>query len=96
MTVTYYNGPLTICSGSQYRIRLEGKLRRLLGGERIVGPLDAPIKKCVEKGAIDASTGERLIEISRFCDAAYTMPESEPPSEETIKSWSDIIEALRA
>ncbi len=96
MTVTCYNGPRTICSGSQYRIRLEGKLRRLLGGERIVGPLDASIKKCVEKGAIDASTGEQLIEISRFCDAAYTMPESEPPSEEMIKSWSDIIEALRA
>ena len=95
MSMTYYNGPLTICSGSQYRIRLEGKLRKLLGEERIVGPLEIPIRKCIERGVIDARSGEELIEISRFCDAAYTVPEGLPPTEETIKSWSEVIEALR-
>ncbi|MBR6203764.1 MAG: hypothetical protein IKQ60_01680 [Candidatus Methanomethylophilaceae archaeon] len=94
MTETCYNGPLTICSGSQYRIRLEGKLKKLLGEKRIIGPLEIPIRKCIESGAIDVRKGEVLIEISRFCDAAYTLPESASPSEETIKSWSEVIEAL--
>ncbi len=94
MTETCCNGPLTICSVSQYRIRLEGKLKKLLGEERIIGPLEIPIRKCIESGAIDADKGKELIEISRFCDAAYTLPESAPPSEETIKSWSGVIEAL--
>ena len=96
MTETYFNGPLTICSGSQYRIRLEGKLRKLLGEDVLIGPLDVPIRKCVENGSIDAGTGETLIRISKFCDTAYTLPEHEPPSQETIKSWSDVIDSLRS
>ena len=94
MAETYFNGPLTICSGSQYRIRLESKLRRILGEQRIVGPLDGPIKKCVEKGDIDENTGKTLLEISSFCDAAFTVPERMPPSVETIKSWSEVIDFL--
>ena len=94
MSEVYFNGPLTICSGSQYRIRLEGKLRAFLGVERITGPLDPSIRECVEKGLISESDGETLLRISEFCDVAYTCPEREPPSPETIRSWSDTIDSL--
>lgn len=94
MDFTYYNGPLTICSGSQYRVRLESKLRKLTGEKIIVGPLDASIRKCIESGKIDAGKGEVLLDIARFCDMSYMNPESDPPSRSTIIAWSDAIESI--
>ena len=94
MESTYYNGPLTICSGNQYRIRLEEKLRHLLGEKIIVGPMDASIRKCEKKGLINPDTAKTLLEISEFCDRSYTFPESESPSEAVIKGWSDVIDDL--
>ncbi len=93
-TEVYFNGPLTICSGSQYRYRLENKLKMILGEDRIIGPLDPYIIKGVEAGKIDSGKKDTLLEISKFCDNAYMLPGYDSPSSETVKSWSDVIEEL--
>lgn len=94
MSEVHFNGPLTICSGIQYRIRLEIKLRKLLGEDIIIGPMDASIRRCVESGEISEEVGGTLLEVSKFSDMCYTVPEFDPPSEETIKRWSDVIDSL--
>ena len=94
MSEVYFNGPLTICSGNQYRIRLENKLKTMLGEERIIGPMDASINKCMEKGIISEELGKILLDISKFCDESYMCPELDSPSEETIKSWSEVIDKM--
>lgn len=94
MEEVYFNGPRTICSGSQYRCRLENKLRSILGEERIVGPLDPFIKKGVESGKIPADLEPTLVEISKFCDNAYMLPEEAAPSAETLRDWSDVIDSI--
>ncbi len=94
MDEVYFNGPLTICSGSQYRVRLECKLKAILNEDRIVGPLDPYIVKGVETGKIDPTLKEDLLRISEFCDCAYMLPGYDSPSSETVKSWSDVIESL--
>ncbi len=94
MSEVYFNGPLTICSGIQYRIRLENKLRRLLDEDIILGPMDASIRKCVETGKIPADLLDTLLEISQFCDVSYTNPEFDSPPESVIKEWSDVIDKL--
>ena len=94
MDFTYYNGPLTICSGSQYRVRLENKLRRLTGEKIIIGPLDATIQKCIDAGKIDVEKGKVLLEISKFCDYSYICPEFDSPPRATIIAWSEAIESI--
>lgn len=94
MDDVYFNGPLTICSGSQYRIRLESKLAAILDEDRIIGPLDPLIIKGVESGKIDPGLKDTLLQISKFCDSAFMLPEYDPPSSDIIKSWSDVIESL--
>ncbi len=94
MSEVYFNKPLTGCSGSQYRIRLEGKLRNLLDEKMIIGPMDAAIIKCVEEGKIPAEKKDDLLEISKFCDFAFSCPEFPSPSRDTIRAWSDVIDSL--
>ena len=94
MTDVYFNEPKSICSGSQYRVRLERKLASMLGEERIIGPLDPFIKRAVDEGKISGEVGDELYRISRFCDEVFMLPEDRCPDFEQIKAWSDIIEAL--
>jgi hypothetical protein len=60
----------------------------------IIEPLDEAIRKCVESGKIDKSKEETLLEISKFCDNAYNLPGFDSPSEDVVKSWSDVIDEL--
>jgi hypothetical protein len=94
MTDVYFNESKSICSGNQYRVRLEYKLRNILGEEKIIGPLDPFIKKAVDNGKISGEVGRNLCQISKFCDKAYMLPEEDCPSFEQIKGWSDIIDRL--
>ncbi len=94
MEEVYFNGPLTICSGSQYRIRLERKLKIILDEDRIIGPLDPFIIKGVESGKIDPGLKDTLLQISEFCDCAYMLPGYDSPPSDVVKSWSDVIESL--
>jgi len=94
MTDVFFNESKSICSGNQYRVRLEQKLKLMLGEERIVGPLDPFIKRAVNEGKISKDVGKDLCAISRFCDEAYMLPEVECPTFEQIKAWSDVIDDL--
>jgi hypothetical protein len=94
MTDVSFNEPKSICSGSQYRVRLERKLEMMLGEDKIIGPLDPFIKRAVDEGKITGNVGEELYQISKFCDEAYMLPKDDCPSFEQIKSWSDTIDSL--
>ncbi len=94
MTDVFFNESKSICSGSQYRVRLEHKLKTMLGEDRIIGPLDPFIKRAVDEGKIKKEVGKDLCAISRFCDDAYMLPEADCPTFEQIKTWSDIIDGL--
>ncbi|MBR3477162.1 MAG: hypothetical protein IKH39_08455 [Candidatus Methanomethylophilaceae archaeon] len=83
-------------SASQYRCRMERKLKVILGEDRIVGPLDPFIQKGIDKGLIDPEKGESLIMISKYCDSVFMATDREDfPTFKELKSWSDVIEALR-
>ncbi len=88
------SGPLTICSASQYRYRIELKLKSMLGEKDINGPLDPFIKRCSEEGKIDIQTEKTLLEIARFCDIGSYHPLEYGVTVSKIMGWSDFIEAL--
>ena len=74
------------------RLKIEWRLKTLLGEDKIVGPLDPYVNKAVELGKIDPEEGESLIRIERFCDSVQLSANyCRAQSFDKMRSWSDII-----
>jgi hypothetical protein len=90
--IVYLNTSKAILFASQYRCRIEKRLREILGEERIIGPLDPYIKRAVESGDIDEAEGESLIKIGKFCDSVLLSYDyCKPTSYDRMRSWSDKV-----
>ena len=74
------------------RLKIEWRLKTLLGEDKIVGPLDPYVNKAVDLGKIDPDEGESLIRIGRFCDSVQLSANyCRAQSFDKMRSWSDII-----
>lgn len=90
-----YNSAKAICTASQIRSKLSQKLSIMLGGERIVGPLDRYIAAAAEKGAFDDTTKEELLKVSRYCDnVLLTSDFMDIPEFNVLLEWSKMVDEL--
>ena len=90
--IVYLNTSKAILFASQYRCRMEKRLKEILGEERIIGPLDPYISRAVEIGKIDSAEGESLTKIGKFCDSVLLSYDyCKPTSYGRMKSWSDKV-----
>lgn len=95
MTEVACNTSKSICSASQYRIRLEEKLKALLGEERIAGTLDPYINRAADSGKISAEDAETLLKISKYIDHSYTTCDGcRLMTFDRLKSWSEVVERI--
>jgi hypothetical protein len=90
-----FNSPKAICTASQIRTKLDQKLRRMLGEQRLIGPLDPFIVRAAEQGCFDDATKEELLKISRYCDNVLMSSDySEIPDFDVLVGWSKMIDEL--
>jgi hypothetical protein len=90
-----YNSLKAVCTASQMRSKLEQKLRKMLGEERLIGPLDPYVFRAYQAGKIDEATRDQLIDISLYCETVLlSSKEKEIPPFETLLEWSKTIDEL--
>ncbi|MBO4357760.1 MAG: hypothetical protein J5813_06320 [Candidatus Methanomethylophilaceae archaeon] len=88
-----YNSLKATSTATQMRNKMELKLKKKLGEQRIIGPLDPYIKRACDEGLIDEVTRDKLIQISLYCeDVLLTSNATEIPPFDTLLEWSKFID----
>ena len=82
-------------TATQMRTKIEQKIKKMLGEQRIIGPLDPYIKKACDEGHIDEATRDKLIEIELYCeDVLLSSNTTEIPPFKTLQEWTAFIDEL--
>lgn len=91
-----FNSPKAVCTASQIRSKLEQVLKKMLGEERLVGPLDPYVIRAYEAGKIDEATKNEFIYIAIYCDKVLLSSDyTEIPPLKKLTEWSKMIDELR-